>query len=268
MNTTLEVKERIKYNFMARANVVGVGIGEEGVTVMVTQKLPLPALDTKDIIPKVILGQPTDVIQVGEIRALSDTGKWRPAPGGVSIGHYKITAGTFGAPVQDEETGELLMLSNNHVLANSNNAEIGDPIYQPGPYDGGNANDTIARLSRFVPIQFGTDGGTCPWADGYAKIGNLLAKIFDSNHRVSVYQVRPLVGNLVDAAVAKPINDSDVADYVLGIGVVSGTEGAYLGMGVCKSGRTTGYTEGKVTLTMLPSKLDMAELELPRLKTR
>ena len=32
-----------------------------------------------------------------------------------------------------ENTGERLILSNNHVIANSNDAAIGDQILQPGP---------------------------------------------------------------------------------------------------------------------------------------
>ena len=91
---TLQVKERVKQDFMAKANVVGVGVGLEGITVMVTRKLPLAALALEDVIPPIILGQFTDVIETGEIVALKErTDKWRPAPGGVSVGHYKITSG-------------------------------------------------------------------------------------------------------------------------------------------------------------------------------
>src|SRR3546814_8805883 len=47
------------------------------------------------------------------------------------------------------------ILSNNHVLANSNNATPGDAVLQPGPFDGGtDPADRIASLSRFIPITF------------------------------------------------------------------------------------------------------------------
>jgi hypothetical protein len=83
----------------------------------------------------------------------------RPAPGGVSVAHYRVTAGTIGclsigrtAP----RNSRLMVLSNNHVLANSNNAVFGDCICQPGPYDGGRCPDQqIAILERFCPIVFG-----------------------------------------------------------------------------------------------------------------
>lgn len=45
------------------------------------------------------------------------TERWRPAPMGVSIGHYKGSAGTAGCLVKDEKTGEILILSNAHVSA-------------------------------------------------------------------------------------------------------------------------------------------------------
>ncbi len=48
----------------------------------------------------------TDVVEIGEVRLLTRTGRVRPAPPGVSIGHPKITAGTFGALVKDADTGE------------------------------------------------------------------------------------------------------------------------------------------------------------------
>jgi len=47
------------------------------------------------------------------------------------------------------------MLSNNHVLANSNAAKKGDAILQPGSADGG--SKTVARLECFIPIQMKED---------------------------------------------------------------------------------------------------------------
>lgn len=89
--------------------------------------------------------------------------RMRPAIGGASIGHYRGTAGTLGICCYDaaSQVGgpqRFYLLSNNHVLANCNDAAIGDPILQPAPADGGQANsDTIGRLARFVPIRFTPD---------------------------------------------------------------------------------------------------------------
>ena len=111
------VKEVSKGNLMAMQNVVGVGVGyqeksgqqtgEYALVVMVSQKLPLAALAPHAVLPKNVSGVNIDVVEVGELRALqSRTSRWRPAPGGVSIGHYKITAGTLGAVVRDRSSGE------------------------------------------------------------------------------------------------------------------------------------------------------------------
>jgi hypothetical protein len=255
-----QAKEENKQALMEKPNVVGVGVGykwvdgastnEVSVVVMVKRKLPLEALPSQAVLPQRIDGVPVDVVQVGLIRALqSPTDRYRPAPGGVSIGHYQITAGTFGSVVRDRASGARLILSNNHVLANSNDAVIGDPILQPGPYDGGSpATDQIARLERFCPIEFTVSPGTCSLASLYAGIGNAVASAVGSSHRLQVYQARPQAANLVDAAVARPLNDGDILDEIMGIGDVSGTLPATLGMPVRKSGRTTGFTTGEINL--------------------
>jgi hypothetical protein len=59
----------------------------------------------------------------------------------------------------------------------------------------------------------------------------------------------------VDAAVARPVDDGDVLNEILDIGEVSGTAEATLGMGVRKSGRTTAFTTG--TITVLEATIDV-----------
>lgn len=255
-----QVKDISKDNLLAVKNVVGVGVGykikggqqtdDYAIVVMVSQKLPLSALAPEAVLPKNISGVKIDVIEVGELRALQTrTNRWRPAPGGVSIGHYKITAGTLGAVVRDRGTGQRLILSNNHVIANSNEADPGDLILQPGPIDGGSSGeDSIAQLERFCPIEFANEPASCDIADTYARVGNTLAGWLGSKHRVNTLQSDPQAVNLVDAAVAKPINDSDVLEEIIEIGSVQGTESGYLGMSIRKSGRTTSFTTGQISL--------------------
>lgn len=77
-------------------------------------------------------------------------------PTGVSTGHPAITAGTIGARVIDD-VGNVYALSNNHVYADENQANIGDGVIQPGSYDGGaDPADRIGTLSDFEPIVFTT----------------------------------------------------------------------------------------------------------------
>jgi hypothetical protein len=254
------VKEAHKEALMAKPNVIGVGTGykvSEGVrteqlclVTLVRQKVPAAALQAEAMVPKVIEGVRTDVVEIGNVRALqSRTSRWRPAPAGVSLGHYRITAGTFGCLVRDRATGAPLMLSNNHVLANSNDATEGDAILQPGPADGGKLGaDTIAVLERFCPIEFATQPGSCNVAGAYASLGNAIARLLGSEHRVVSIKANPQAANQVDAAVARPNASADVLDEIMEIGRVAGSLPAELGMKVRKSGRTTGLTTGEITI--------------------
>lgn len=203
-------------------NIVGVGIsekiagesetGEPCVTVYVIAKAPKKEVSSEALVPPSAAGVSTDVVAVGEIVAQPYRGRYRPAPGGVSIGHVKITAGTLGCLVK--RGTKRFILSNNHVLANSNAAKIKDLIVQPGPYDGGKApQDVIARLAQFVPIKF---GGTA--------------------------------ANLVDAAIAAPISPSLVTPKNIWYGKVSAAIAPpQLNVLVKKAGRTTQRTRGRVT---------------------
>ena len=126
---------------------VGLSNGHAGVLLLV-ERAGITGL------PQVLDGVPVGVRVTGRIMAFSDpTQRQRPAPLGFSVGHPAITAGTIGARVRDA-LGHVYILSNNHVLANSNGATIGDPEYQPGPFDGGTAADQIATLSDFQAINF------------------------------------------------------------------------------------------------------------------
>ncbi|MFQ5842576.1 MAG: hypothetical protein ACE5I8_09085 [Thermodesulfobacteriota bacterium] len=254
------IKEKHEASIMARKNVVGLGVGYKetkgvktdrmALVVMVKEKVPIQELKEGDVIPAEIGGVITDVIEVGDIVALqARTDRWRPAPGGVSIGHYKITAGTLGVLVRDAETDEVLILSNNHVMANSNDGIKGDPIIQPGPHDGGTvADDTIANLERFVPIQFESEPppSPCPFSKAAAGMANFFAGLVGSKHRLLPVVIQQ--ANQVDGALAKPVSPDVVNNEILEIGVVTGDTEAELGMEVKKSGRTTGLTTGSIQL--------------------
>jgi hypothetical protein len=139
----------------------------------------------------------------------------RPVPGGVSIGHYQVTAGTLGCLVRDGNE-RLFILSNNHVLANSNNAKAGDPILQPGPYDRGKNTGRfrIGALTTFVPIHFGERNPP----------------------------------NRVDAAIAET-EEKAVQAAICSVGKVAGVVRARRGLLVQKHGRTTGRTFGTIVGT-------------------
>lgn len=237
------------------AHVVATGVGYKvisgkrtaipSIICSVEKKLPVAELADKDVVPREFDGIPTDIIETGPIRALqAPTGRFRPAPGGVSIGHRDITAGTLGCWVRRD--GNWMILSNNHVLANSNAAQIGDPILQPGPYDGGrNPEDQIAVLEDFVPIELIDGASDCNIAGAIAGVLNAFAGALGSNTRLQAVRTRALE-NRVDAAIARPLHEQDVDPEILNIGAIQGTAAGELGMAVKKSGRTTGFTQGEI----------------------
>lgn len=263
----MAVKKTRQMELMQKNNVAGVGIGYKIKNGKVTKDLSLVTLVIKkvaqaeiteaDLIPSQIEGVNTDVIEVGKVIAhKARTDRWRPAQPGVSLGHYAITAGTFGAVVRDKATGQRLILSNNHVMANSNNAQIGDTILQPGPADGGrNPQDRIASLERFQKIEMEGDsnggGSTCSIANIVANLINLAAITVGSKHRLFAQRMpdakAAAAPNLVDAAVARPVSEDAIKDEIIDIGKVTQTREPEIGMKVTKSGRTTQTTEGEIT---------------------
>lgn len=267
----MTIKDVIKsYDFelMDYPNVVGVAQGQKtikgietdevGLVILVRKKKPRSALDFGDRIPGQIQGVVTDVIEVGHLRAFGNTGRVRPLKGGYSIGHWRVTAGTLGYVVFDGTSGDPYILSNNHVLAESNDAEIGDDILQPGPIDGGSpTKDLAGKLYAFAPIDFGEEPPDCEIAGAYAQIGNWGARIFKSKHRVGVVKQDAQAVNQIDAALATPL--VEIEEFIEGIGKVSDISEAYIGMGVQKSGRTTGFTTGKVELIHATVSVDYGE---------
>lgn len=119
----------------------------------------------------------------------------------------------FGGWLEDKytvekcSTSKAYILSNNHVLANENKASLGDPIRQPGGYDGGTKDDNVAVLSDYVTIY--------------------KSKV-----------------NKVDCALAEITTEYN--PEILDIGVPKGTADIGVGDYITKSGRTTGTTRAKV----------------------
>jgi hypothetical protein len=232
-------KERFERELLRKANVVGLAVGrkvvggqetdELCVVVLVRRKLPEEELRPRDIVPRRVDDVRTDVVETGDIEALGlrvlkphrkTTARWRPAPAGVSIGHYRVSAGTLGGVVR--RGSQAYILSNNHILADSNSGRRGDPILQPAPLDGGRQpEDTLAVLEESVPLR---------WTRGFLR---LLAPLSSRNR--------------VDCAIASPIREEDLAKEVHLLGALKGTAKAAIDQALLKSGRTTGLTKGRVT---------------------
>lgn len=161
-------------------------------------------------------------VPVGVVDALSHRMRLRPAPGGISVGHVSITAGTLGCLCVGNRTprnSRLMILSNNHVLANSNAARIGDCIVQPGPADGGRCPaDQIAILERFVRINFSGGINYVDCATGWAWPDRVRREL------MYLSGGRPVYFRVGSSPIAPAIN-----------------------MVVGKTGRTTQLRQGRVT---------------------
>jgi hypothetical protein len=253
-----EVKRHYESLIMGKDNVVATGVGfkqagdtltnEISIIVSVVKKLPLAQLTEASLVPKSFDGMKTDVIETGTIVAFQDPKqKLRPARPGSSLGHYQITAGTFGCLVK--RGTQVYILSNNHVLANSNEAKVGDAIWQPGKYDGGTSADQIGTLEQFIPIGFAGDAPPppAPQPGGCSPLA-LVMKYFQSQPApVAKIQINEPGNNTVDCALAQPLSPDLASPDILNIGVPTGAGSATLGTSLQKMGRTTGYTTGQIT---------------------
>ena len=175
-------------------------------------------------VPSTLMDLPVRVVVSGKFRTLeaipaaktgrtltgilaSRTERWRPIPGGVSIGSVLITAGTNTGRVYDTAAGRKLFLSNRHVFWGAR----GTPIVSPGKYDGGSdPSDRVAVIERWAEIR------------------------------------APPEANRIDAALGLPTSQDIVSDEVLDIGVVTSVREATVGMRIAKSGRSSNYAEATV----------------------
>jgi hypothetical protein len=182
-NLAATAKAEVAVQSLEEGNIVGVGItdidaeslaaglaegalpGQAGLAVFTVEQVNRSQLQAEiaSVAGTRALSEiPVVQVPVGVVDALSHRMRMRPAPGGISVGHVSITAGTLSCLSignRAPRNSRLMILSNNHVLANSNAARLGDCIVQLGPYDGGRCPaDQIAILERFVAINF--SGGT------------------------------------------------------------------------------------------------------------
>lgn len=257
------ILKSVRRDLMGKTNVVATGIGYKITNGKITDNLSIicsveskkskKSLSASELLPQSLDSVPIDVNPTGAIYVFQDPKlRHRPAPGGVSIGHYQITAGTFGCTVK--KNGKRYILSNNHVLANSNEADLGDDILQPGSFDGGSRpGDVIAKLHEFVPITWDGGGGNgggggsdCPIANAAANVLNGVAAAAGRKSRLRAVVENEPAQNLVDCAIAEPNDENDIKDDILQIGAISGVADGSLGMSLQKFGRTTEYTTGTI----------------------
>lgn len=257
-------KSRLWPQLVGDRNISGAGFGrrvvgrgkpeEPALVVYVMKKLALDVLPPSLRLPrKIYIGNDpieVDVVETGPFYTQEFTARERPAPSGISIGHFNITAGTLGCLVTDNTDGSLCILSNNHVLADANAASIGDPIIQSGSADGGSSPaDDIATLKRFITVDCAAtnrvDAAIAQVnnpADVVAQFKNNLMPYPSADHRA----VGLLFAGGGGRTIHNPIRD---VMALLNISFLSGASAigtATIDMAVEKVGRTTEYTTGQV----------------------
>ncbi|MDE2953550.1 MAG: hypothetical protein OXR71_03425 [Gemmatimonadota bacterium] len=180
------------------ASLIGIGIGEDNIRIYATN-------------PEAVGNMVQDEFNEVKTEIVITSGFEAAVPCGVSVGHFRITAGTLGCLVQDGARRHRYILSNNHVLADCNAATLGDPILQPGPSDGGTISaNTIAKLTDFEALDI---------------------------HNA----------NFIDAAIAELDDLNSVTPAIKKIGFpAAATVPASVGLNVHKHGRTTKYTTGVI----------------------
>jgi hypothetical protein len=151
-------------------------------------------------------------------------------------------SGTLGALVQDA-SGRQYLLSNNHVLARSDQATVGDTIVQPGlidnnctPNGDGTGTVPVAALTAWLPLR------------------SLQTNVDAAIAQVASHTVDP-AGSILELGLRQP--DGSLGAAPPGVSSTGGKgENATLQLRVAKSGRTTGLTCGRVSAIDLDVAVD------------
>jgi hypothetical protein len=230
------LKQEHKERLHSLPNVNGVGIGrrlkggktseEFVIGVTVTRKLSRAELSEDELVPATLemdfrggrISARTDVLEVGELefgeeapsRANEFQVRKRPLQGGYSIaGADKVTTGTLGCFIV--AGGKVYGLTNLHVTQKSVFKVIRQPILQPSREDRGTPADAVGDVVRYVPLKSGQTA-------------------------------------TVDGALFE-VDSRNCTAAIPGLGMPKGSYNQLnLGWHLTKVGRTTGRTEGHITL--------------------
>jgi hypothetical protein len=151
-------------------------------------------------------------------------------------------SGTLGALIEDASKRPYI-LSNNHVLAKSDHAAVGDAIIQPGlidnnctPLGDGAGVQPVASLSGWLPLSSNQTNADAAIAQVTSRAVDPSGSILELGNRQT---------------------DGTLASSPPGISSTGGRgEAATLGLQVAKSGRTTGLTCGGISAIDLDVTVD------------
>jgi hypothetical protein len=179
-------------------------------------------------IPQIEIPTKTAVFEAGDKPRL--VAYSRPLHIGLSVGHNDGGAGTLGAFVADGDGNECI-LSNNHVLAPTKEADAKDSIYQPGRPDQSplRIQHLIARLSDATVLAKDIRN------EADSAIAILVSGMNHESNKIPTGYSYPMEGEMItepndEASMLELLNKDEI---------------------VCKIGRTTGYTEGRISAVAL-----------------
>jgi len=254
----------------------GEEVEEEVIRVYVSRKLGPESLGLVDLIPAEIDGVPTDVVEIGDMKALdahprAHVARTRPLVAGVSIGNWAITAGTLGWFFEDS-AGKVALGSNAHVFADDplTPSSVEKRIVQPGRADGGTVpEDVVGTYLWHQPLEV----SECAVANVVVGVLNGVSSLLGRKTRFELYLVDKAS---IDFAVAEPTVDYEVRLHTaeecggfMGLGFAGSDQASFfckaehiaaagwspvdkeiasvtVGDQIHKVGRTTEYTEGRV----------------------
>ena len=254
----------------------GEEVDEEVIRVYVSRKLDPQSLSHGDMIPGEIDGVPTDVVEIGEMKALeahprAHVARTRPLVAGVSVGNWAITAGTLGWFFEDS-AGRVAMGSNAHVFADDplSPGSVEKRIVQPGRADGGAVpEDIVGSYLWHQPLM----GSECALSNAVAGVLNGVSGLLGRKTRFELILVEKAT---IDFAVAEPtaeyevrLHAADVCGGFMGLGFAGSDQASFfckaehieeagwspvdketvsvaVGDQIHKVGRTTEYTAGQV----------------------
>ncbi|MCP4327462.1 MAG: hypothetical protein GY791_03385 [Alphaproteobacteria bacterium] len=162
-------QEQFSDQLLSLPNVFGVASGlrrkggqwtkEIAVQIFVTRKIPKDRLASRALVPRRLEAREvgavaTDVIEMEIPDAGVDPARYRPVPGGCSIGpEASVSAGTLGGWACDNTDDSIVLLTNNHVISNLDTMPAARRVVQPGRLDGGVLpGDVIGELKRDITL--------------------------------------------------------------------------------------------------------------------
>lgn len=206
------------------------------VRIYVTKKLKKCQLQPQDLVPELVDGVETDIVEVGEFVAETFNNKtyMRPTPAGVSAVGFGGTACTLGWFARDNTDGEIVIVANNHCTCAEGKHPVGHTYVQTSHYDKAHGNvRPLGKIKRWVAL--------APRLSGNPLI-RFLARFY------LWFMGIPMGPNRVDIGIVSPDNPNDIVLELYSIGALKGKRRGTPGELLEKVGRTTGHTKDGLLL--------------------